>query len=47
VSKGEAQPGDLIFFTGARAAEIGHPVTHVGIVRPERMIVEVDERRER
>ncbi len=31
VSKGNARPGDLIFFTGARAAEIGHPVTHVGI----------------
>lgn len=31
VSPGEAKPGDLIFFTGARAAEIGHPVTHVGI----------------
>lgn len=30
-SPGEAKPGDLIFFTGARAAEIGHPVTHVGI----------------
>lgn len=28
VSRAEAQPGDLIFFTGARAAEIGHPVTH-------------------
>ncbi len=27
----EAQPGDLIFFTGDRAAEIGYPVTHVGI----------------
>lgn len=31
VSRGEAKPGDLIFFTGARAAQIGHPVTHVGI----------------
>lgn len=31
VSRSEAKPGDLIFFTGARAAEIGHPVTHVGI----------------
>lgn len=31
VSPGEAQPGDLIFFTGDRAAEIGHPVTHIGI----------------
>ena len=31
VSKSETKPGDLIFFTGARAAEIGHPVTHVGI----------------
>lgn len=31
VSEGNAQPGDLVFFTGARAAEIGHPVTHVGI----------------
>ena len=31
VSKGNARPGDLVFFTGARAAEIGHPVTHVGI----------------
>ena len=31
VSRAEAKPGDLIFFTGARAAEIGHPVTHVGI----------------
>jgi len=31
VSPDEAQPGDLIFFTGARAAEIGHPVTHVGL----------------
>lgn len=31
VSRENARPGDLIFFTGARAAEIGHPVTHVGI----------------
>lgn len=31
VSRAEAKPGDLIFFTGARAAQIGHPVTHVGI----------------
>lgn len=31
VSSEEAQPGDLIFFTGDRAAEIGYPVTHVGI----------------
>ena len=31
VSPDEAQPGDLIFFTGARAAKIGHPVTHVGL----------------
>lgn len=31
VSRDNARPGDLIFFTGARAAEIGHPVTHVGI----------------
>ena len=31
VSRSEANPGDLVFFTGARAAEIGHPVTHVGI----------------
>ncbi len=31
VSRANAQPGDLVFFTGARAAEIGHPVTHVGI----------------
>ena len=31
ISPGEAQPGDLIFFTGDRAAEIGHPVTHIGI----------------
>jgi len=31
VSPSEAKPGDLIFFTGARAAVIGHPVTHVGI----------------
>ena len=31
VSRENAHPGDLIFFTGARAAEIGHPVTHVGI----------------
>lgn len=31
VSSENARPGDLIFFTGARAAEIGHPVTHVGI----------------
>jgi len=30
-SRENARPGDLIFFTGARAAEIGHPVTHVGI----------------
>lgn len=31
VSRAEAKPGDLIFFTGARAAQIGHTVTHVGI----------------
>ena len=31
VSRAEAKSGDLIFFTGARAAQIGHPVTHVGI----------------
>lgn len=31
VSRENVRPGDLIFFTGARAAEIGHPVTHVGI----------------
>lgn len=31
VSRAEAKPGDIIFFTGARAAQIGHPVTHVGI----------------
>ncbi|HML68515.1 MAG TPA: C40 family peptidase [Clostridia bacterium] len=31
VSRENARPGDLIFFTGARVAEIGHPVTHVGI----------------
>lgn len=31
VSRAEAKPCDLIFFTGARAAQIGHPVTHVGI----------------
>jgi len=31
VSRENARSGDLIFFTGARAAEIGHPVTHVGI----------------
>ena len=31
VSRANARPGDLVFFTGARAAEIGHPVTHVGI----------------
>lgn len=31
VSRENARPGDMIFFTGARAAEIGHPVTHVGI----------------
>jgi len=31
VSRENARPGDLIFFTGVRAAEIGHPVTHVGI----------------
>ncbi len=31
VSRAEAKRGDLIFFTGARAAQIGHPVTHVGI----------------
>ncbi len=39
VSKGEAQPGDLIFFTGARAAEIGHPVTHVGIYVGDGMMI--------
>ena len=31
VSKSNARLGDIIFFTGARAAEIGHPVTHVAI----------------
>ncbi len=31
VSSENAHSGDLIFFTGARAVEIGHPVTHVGI----------------
>jgi len=39
VSKSEAQPGDLIFFTGARAAEIGHPVTHVGIYVGDGMMI--------
>ncbi len=39
VSKSEAKPGDLIFFTGARAAEIGHPVTHVGIYVGDGMMI--------
>lgn len=39
VSPEEAQPGDLIFFTGARAAEIGHPVTHVGIYVGDGMMI--------
>ena len=39
VSKSEARPGDLIFFTGARAAEIGHPVTHVGIYVGDGMMI--------
>lgn len=39
VSPEGAQPGDLIFFTGARAAEIGHSVTHVGIYVGNGMMV--------
>lgn len=39
VSEGNARPGDLVFFTGARAAEIGHPVTHVGIYVGDGMMI--------
>ena len=39
VSRAEAKPGDLIFFTGARAAQIGHPVTHVGIYVGDGMMI--------
>ena len=35
----DVRPGDLIFFTGARAAEISHPVTHVGIYVGNGMMV--------
>ena len=39
ISSEDVQPGDLIFFTGDRAAEIGHPVTHVGIYIGNRMMI--------
>lgn len=54
ISQSEAQPGDLIFFTGTYSSS--SPVTHIGLyvgngrmihcgnVRPDRTEVEVDER---
>ena len=35
----EAKLGDIIFFTGARAAKVGHPVTHVGFYVGDNMML--------
>ena len=55
VSREEARPGDLVFFTGtyASAGAVSHVgiyvggsrMLHCGSVRPDRTEVEVDERR--
>jgi hypothetical protein len=39
IAPSEAKPGDIIFFTGARAAKVGHPVTHVGIYVGDKMML--------
>ena len=39
IAPSEAKPGDIIFFTGARAAKVGHPVTHVGIYVGDNMML--------
>lgn len=39
IAPSEAKPGDIIFFTGARAAKVGHPVTHVGFYVGDNMML--------